>query len=488
MADHSTLRPDSSSSAPSTKAEGWGTSADASRQISLRGTKPDFTRLVAQFAASDGAGLSPELSADLALQVVLNAIVNQACLATSATGAAVALRRGGELICRASCGDIAPELGSCLDPAAGLTGICMQTGMVQICDDAQFDPRADLETSRKMGVRSVMVMPLLKEREALGVFELFSPSPFAFGERDEVTVGVLVRRVLENIEKVANPPAPTEAVPVLKPDDFQKNEIFAAPTIYQADELKLEPPLVETAGETAPRRRGAAVAWAGTAAIVACAVLLSLLVAQRARSRRALAGVNSAKTVSASRAIGANADERPYVRNGTPATASAAPLGGPGAPKSDSFSSRAPSLRADTPAPEGSLLVYENGKEVFRMTPSSVPGQTVVPTTGMERASSVERDGVLQMSPAAAEDDVLYRIEPQYPEEARQQQLQGAVVLEVRISRDGAVQDIALVGGQPLLAQAATDAVKQWRFKTRSLNGRAVEMQTRITLNFKLPR
>jgi protein TonB len=93
----------------------------------------------------------------------------------------------------------------------------------------------------------------------------------------------------------------------------------------------------------------------------------------------------------------------------------------------------------------------------------------------------------MELSPAAAEDSLVHRVEPDYPEEARKQQIQGAVVLDVHINQDGAVQELKLVSGHALLAQAAMDAVKQWRFKPHTVNNHPVEMQTRITLNFRLP-
>jgi len=86
-----------------------------------------------------------------------------------------------------------------------------------------------------------------------------------------------------------------------------------------------------------------------------------------------------------------------------------------------------------------------------------------------------------------AEGSVLHRVEPEYPEAARQQQMQGPVVLDVRIGRDGSVQDVNVVSGHRVLADAAIAAVKQWRFKPRVLKGQPVEMQTRVTLNFKMP-
>jgi periplasmic protein TonB len=91
------------------------------------------------------------------------------------------------------------------------------------------------------------------------------------------------------------------------------------------------------------------------------------------------------------------------------------------------------------------------------------------------------------LAPGLAEGNLLYRVEPDYPEEARRQGVQGPVVLDLHISKDGLVQGVDLVSGQPLLVQAATTAVKQWRFRTRYVNGNEVEMQARITLHFALP-
>lgn len=108
--------------------------------------------------------------------------------------------------------------------------------------------------------------------------------------------------------------------------------------------------------------------------------------------------------------------------------------------------------------------------------------------SGVQRASAVEPAGVLELPPDLAEASVLHRVEPDYPQQARQQGIQGAVVLSVRIGQNGSVQSATLVSGPPLLAQAATDAVKQWRFKPHLVGGHRMEMQTKIKLDFRLPR
>jgi protein TonB len=106
----------------------------------------------------------------------------------------------------------------------------------------------------------------------------------------------------------------------------------------------------------------------------------------------------------------------------------------------------------------------------------------------VRRASSVEPAGVLELSPEVAEGSLLYRVEPEYPEEARHRQMQGSVVLDVRMGRDGAVQTVNRVSGQGLLADAAIAAVKQWRFKPRMVKGQPAEMQAKVILNFRLPK
>src|SRR5258708_6157343 len=154
----------------------------------------NLTDLAARFVTQSGGCLSPEISAELALEIVLNEIVEQACLATRATGAAIVLRKEGEMVCRASSGETAPALGVRFDIASGLSGLCIETSQVQRCDDAQTDLRADVEACRRLVGRFVTVLPLLRDAEVVGLFEIFSSRPSAFGDRDEHTLEALSRR------------------------------------------------------------------------------------------------------------------------------------------------------------------------------------------------------------------------------------------------------------------------------------------------------
>jgi len=101
------------------------------------------------------------------------------------------------------------------------------------------------------------------------------------------------------------------------------------------------------------------------------------------------------------------------------------------------------------------------------------------------------REGVVsagdrvQMSPQAQQ-TVTRSVPPDYPLLARQMKVQGAVVLQALISKEGVIQELQIVSGPVILATAAREAVKQWRFKPYYQNGQAVETEARITVNFTI--
>jgi protein TonB len=82
---------------------------------------------------------------------------------------------------------------------------------------------------------------------------------------------------------------------------------------------------------------------------------------------------------------------------------------------------------------------------------------------------------------------LLQKVLPSYPAKAVRDRLQGAVVLQAYIARDGTIQELKLIRGSLLLGQAAYNAVRQWRYQPYLINGRAVEAQTLVTVDFKLP-
>jgi len=120
------------------------------------------------------------------LHAALQLLAERAQYITGASGAAIALRRGGhnDMLCHASAGSNAPELGALLSAESGLSGESVRTRQPLRCDDAESDPRVNRQSCRELGIASVVVMPIVSEDQVLGVFELFSGRPKAFDERD----------------------------------------------------------------------------------------------------------------------------------------------------------------------------------------------------------------------------------------------------------------------------------------------------------------
>ena len=81
---------------------------------------------------------------------------------------------------------------------------------------------------------------------------------------------------------------------------------------------------------------------------------------------------------------------------------------------------------------------------------------------------------------------IIKKVQPQYPEDAKQARVQGQVVLQVEISKEGTVRNLQLISGDPMLAPAAIEAVKQWIYKPYLLNGEPVVVETQVIVNFTL--
>jgi periplasmic protein TonB len=92
----------------------------------------------------------------------------------------------------------------------------------------------------------------------------------------------------------------------------------------------------------------------------------------------------------------------------------------------------------------------------------------------------------IRVAARVAEANLIRDVTPQYPTEAGRARLEGTVVLMAVIDKDGSVKDVRVESGLPILAQAAIDAVKQWRYKPYLVDGEPVEVDSRITINFTL--
>jgi GAF domain-containing protein len=183
------------------------------------------------------------------LDAALQLLADRAQYITGASGAAIALRREGkkDMLCRASTGSNAPELGALLSTEFGLSGESVRTRQPLRCDDAERDVRVNRDVCRQLGIASVVVMPVVNDDEVLGVFELFSGEVNAFGERDLSAVqrlSVMVETAVRLAQAAENLPerlrvgvisAPTE----VEQDKVEQDKVLAGEVL---EELVLEGP------------------------------------------------------------------------------------------------------------------------------------------------------------------------------------------------------------------------------------------------------
>jgi protein TonB len=189
--------------------------------------------------------------------------------------------------------------------------------------------------------------------------------------------------------------------------------------------------------------------------------------------------------------------------------------------KAPEKSSRQVSSRPTSDAPAaGELVVYEKGKVIFRMKAAptgadSLKGNRSQLDSNNENANSIADASVASndaatkigpdknvtaatgtavgtmasvwISPNEADALLLNRTEPHYPAKARATHRSGNVVLEVQVAEDGSVSKIRTLSGDPILAAAATEAVRNWRYQPYRQNDHPAQFQTDVTLSFSLP-
>jgi GAF domain-containing protein len=202
-----------------------------------------------RFPGDDGGKSLTEM-AERDLSAALQLLAERAQYITGASGAAIALRAGENMICRASAGPSAPDLGAHLQVNSGLSGESVRTRKVLRCDDAETDPRVNRESCRSLGIASVVVMPLVREGEVNGVFELLSGRAYAFEERDFTALerlGEMIQTAVEHAEAAKR----------------AQQEIAGDKETLPSEQVKVEPELaVQLPAENEGTRNPAAAAEA----------------------------------------------------------------------------------------------------------------------------------------------------------------------------------------------------------------------------------
>jgi hypothetical protein len=248
---------DRSSASPAAGEDIAGASASRSGTASVSAGIAAANALVAKspepgprFPGEDGGRSLAEM-AYTDLDAALQLLAERAQYITGASGAAIALRRGehNDMLCRASAGSNAPELGALLSMEYGLSGESVRTRQVLRCDDAERDARVNREVCHDLGIASVVVMPIVSEEQVLGVFELLSGKPRAFDER---ALSAL-QRLGEMVETAVKHAAAAQVVP----------EAPAMPPAQELELAEIEPPaeaIVPEAPKEAPKTESPAQA------------------------------------------------------------------------------------------------------------------------------------------------------------------------------------------------------------------------------------
>ncbi|MBV9609352.1 MAG: GAF domain-containing protein [Acidobacteria bacterium] len=117
----------------------------------------------------------------------LEVAVRRCCELTGSSGAAAAIADGQRTVCRARSGSMAPDIGVEV-PQHGLTSLSIRSRRLWRCDDAEGEPRADRTACQALGIRSMVIAPIVIPKRVLGVLEVFSPSPFAFDDYHSAAV------------------------------------------------------------------------------------------------------------------------------------------------------------------------------------------------------------------------------------------------------------------------------------------------------------
>ena len=98
----------------------------------------------------------------------------------------------------------------------------------------------------------------------------------------------------------------------------------------------------------------------------------------------------------------------------------------------------------------------------------------------------MDQPAPIKVTPGKAEQNLLHKVEPVYPEMAKIARIQGDVLMRAVINQKGKIANLKALSGHPILIQAALDAVRQWEYKPFLLNGAPVEVETNIVVRFHL--
>jgi TonB family protein len=444
-------------------------------------------------------------------ETILGTIAVAAHALTGATGAAVAMPRDGVVVCVGRSGETAPELGDRLNVDSGITGECLRTGVIMRCDDASRDFHVDAEVCRQLGLQSIAVVPLRGQYGRVGVLEVFSTQSYAFTEDKMEILGRLAglaeaawaRGAVTEIPAIEEDQATTEIAAVVETSPVPTVTVtlpitpVVAPSIATAVPLDQVREALATYEESSGHRKWRIAAIAASAVLVVA--LLSVYgwrewykASVASRTTQPSAGAHSSPAEGGDVSAGTGLAFTPEVAN-----AAVRPRQSPTARRSKAEASMAipdevirrhpqAAQSANSGAANGSL---PSNSSANAEEPPAMVALNATPSdleNALTAAPSLPKLGA-PISQGIAGGVLIRRVQPVYPAEARRMHVEGSVVINAIVTVQGQVDELRLVSGDPRLAPAALEAVRQWRYTPYSLNGKPIPKETRITISFIAP-
>ena len=347
-------------------------------------------------------------------------------------------------------------------------------------------------------MRSLLVSPLFSAAALVGVFEVFSPHPHAFTVRDLEKLQDLGKSVTETIRNAAE--SATRPIP---------GPVWASTPVQRPAQPSPESLYSEVTAAAEPSRCTDSQTRALRLVVLALATVLCVLLGFRW-------GWHTARRTSFGGSWSA-----PSQPEQTPA-ASAQPSSASGAiPDAQAIKKPAGLLSSakkqpDEGSQDGSVVFNQNAAERVKLPGANTqkPAATNRPVDSTKQASpkldeiaeltsqlslrpaslpALQPPGVaapalpaLRVSQGVTGGKLIHRVLPRYPQQAMQRRIQGLVVVQAEVGKDGRVKEVKVIDGNSLLTAAAANAVREWRYEPFKLNSEPVEMITQVTLKFFL--
>lgn len=361
----------------------------------------------------------------------------------------------------------------------------------------------------------------IRAPQLAGILEVLSPLPNAFSQSTQSLLEDFARECAHICHRAAHlrarppeqsiPPDEDLIVSDTEPPPGESN-LITAPAEFngRATELILPESIADGSPPAHAHLRQPYENW--TLALGALVILAAAIVSFMIGTRVGWIPAPQSASITP-QTLPASVDSSP------PASWAKSPAGAPAANSPQAKAAPKTFVKSPNDAPHSSsdeLVVFEKGKVIFRMkpapleerassavqstsSPSSAAGRAAdsansrvashraVPVANALSADAIALARTVWLAPAQAESRLLNRVEPDYPADALAAHRAGSVTLEVRVAEDGTVSSVRTLSGDPLLAAAAIQAVRNWRYQPYGPLGHPSPFQTDVTLNFTLP-